>query len=139
MATLSDVYLPFELLHTIADFVSKATHDEGDTAIFRTSPILASEFVSKDLWRLTLARYRDLRHLALTCRAIRTPSQKALFKHLVIDNIVRRNATCKTGIHCLFNALHHRPDLAKRARSVHIDLISHVQMILATPRTRRKS
>jgi hypothetical protein len=98
--------------------------------MFRTSPILASKFVDKDFWRLTLAHYRDLRHLALTCRAIRTPSYEALFKHLAIDNSVRRNATCKIVIHCLLNALQRRPDLAKRARSVYIGLDPHVLLDL---------
>ncbi|KAH3999176.1 hypothetical protein HBI56_081540 [Parastagonospora nodorum] len=120
MATLKD--LPVELMLRIVHYVSETMHEDTDTAKFLESPILAPREVDRAFWRLTLARYQDLRHLALTSRVMRPLAQEYLFRAVAVDNSVRTERGAITGIHRLLIVLSQRPDLAKRAQSLHIDV-----------------
>jgi hypothetical protein len=73
MATFSG--LPVELKLRIVKYVNEASHDPASTAKFLTSPILHAGIIDKDFWRLTLARYQDLRQVALICRDLRPLAQ----------------------------------------------------------------
>ncbi|KAH4929521.1 hypothetical protein HBI79_121590 [Parastagonospora nodorum] len=124
MATLKD--LPVELMLRIVHYVSETMHEDTDTAKFLESPIVAPREVDRAFWRLTLARYQDLRHLALTSRVMRPLAQEYLFRAVAVDNSVRTERGAITGIHRLLIVLSQRPDLAKRAQSLHIDINPYV-------------
>lgn len=120
MATLSDLLV--ELMLRVMSRVSEAMHEDADTEKFLESPIVAPREVDKAFWRLILARYQDLDHLALTSRAMRPLAQECLFRTVAVDNSARTENGAITGIHRLLVTLSRRSDSAKRAQSLHIDI-----------------
>lgn len=121
MASFQD--LPAELLYRIAHFIGEANHTKRDTRKYLTSPVITQwKVVDADFWRLTLARYANLRNLALTCHMTRSPAQEALFRRVAVDNSIRERSYRPTSLHrFLLTILKHR-HLADRVHELHLDI-----------------
>jgi hypothetical protein len=118
MATFNG--LPVELKLRIVQHVN--THDATYREHLAESPVVAPKNIDYLFWRLTLARYEDLRHVALTCHDLRPLAQETLFRTIAVDNSVRDHGQRHTGIHRLLTTLLQRPDLASKARFLHLDI-----------------